>query len=232
MGACAKKADKMAKLGVGIYKDTITEDARSGKNGTLNVISTVALTVFDDDGKIIKCYLDTLDGSYEFTSSGKYIAGGEELKTKRELGDSYVMSEDKDKLKWYEQADAFAALAKGKTVSEVKKMVTDGGKGTSEVISAGCTITVSDFAAAIELSEKNTEDIMISADPRTDIKIKYTVSGRDATDTADGEIKVMIKAEAFLDDKGDKTPSHTAESEEKIRFGKNGTVITEKTNTD
>ena len=59
LGACGKKADTTAKLGVGIYKEALTENANGNKNGSLNVVSTVALTLFDENGKIIKCYLDT-----------------------------------------------------------------------------------------------------------------------------------------------------------------------------
>jgi len=65
------------------------------------------------------------------------------------------MSTDPGKLKWYEQADAFAKLAEGKTLSGVKNMVTGDGTGNGKVISAGCTITVSEFALAIEDSMKN-----------------------------------------------------------------------------
>ena len=228
MGACGKTKQKSAKIGIGIYKELSTEDASGTKNGSINAVSTVAVTLFDKDGKIIECYLDTLDAAYGITADGKYVKSeNEDVKSKRELGDSYVMSEDKSKLKWYEQANAFATLAKGKTVDEVKGLVASGGKGTEAVLSAGCTIAVSEFAMAIVESAKKTEDVMINAKPKTDLKIKHEVTATDATESAMGKITVTVKAEGFINDKGDKTPTYTAKSEYKASFDKSGRISVE-----
>ena len=228
MGACGKNKQESAKIGIGIYRDLSAEDASGTKNGSVNAVSTVAVTLFDKNGKIIKCYLDTLDASYSVTADGKYVkAADEDVKSKRELGDSYVMSEDKTKLKWYEQADAFAALAKGKTADEVKGLVASGGKGTEAVLSAGCTIVVSEFAMAVAESAKNLKDVMVNADPKTDLVIKHEVMATDATDSTAGKITVTVKADGFINDKSDKTPTHTARSEYKATFDKNGKISVE-----
>ena len=224
MGACGKMKEEGAKIGVGIHKDFSAKDASGEKSGDVNTVSTVAVTLFDKEGKIIKCYLDTLDSSYEITADGKYKEKSEEEKSKRELGDAYVMSEDKAKLKWYEQADAFAKLAKGKTVDEVKGMVKSDGKGTDALLSAGCTITVSEFALAIEESAKNARDIMVKSDSNIDLKIKHAVKATDAKEGTDGVITISVTAEAFVSGMADKTPAHSAKTDYKASFDKSGKI--------
>ena len=48
--------------------------------------------------------------------------------------------------------------ALGKTLDEVKALVAEGGKGNDAVISAGCTITVSEFANAVFADCRNISD--------------------------------------------------------------------------
>lgn len=58
------------------------------------------------------------------------------------------------KAEWYAQADAFASKLIGKTESEIASLMSTtgetAGKGTADVIAAGCTIYVSDFVKAAQ----------------------------------------------------------------------------------
>jgi hypothetical protein len=185
------------KLGVGVHSVMTQKSADGAKNGALDVTYTVAATVFGKDGKIVKCKLDAIETHANFSSSGKAITPSD-FKSKQELGDSYVMSDDETKLKWYEQADAFAKMCEGKTVDEVKKLVADGGKGTDDVIKAGCTITVSEFALAVEKSLKDAKDYTAANVGDILLSLKVNANITDATDSANGkaELDGVFSAEA------------------------------------
>ena len=184
------------KLGVGVYVDSSEKSADGAKNGALDVTYTVAATIFDKNGKIVKCKLDTIETHANFSSQGKALEPSE-FKSKRELGDSYVMSEDETKLKWYEQADAFAKICEGKTVDEVKKLVSDGGKGTQDVIKTGCTIVVSEFALAVEKSLANAKEYSSANTGDISLSLKVNANITDATNSAPGkaELNGMFSAE-------------------------------------
>lgn len=191
--SCSKKeevADSIdMKLGIGVHKESKTSSAEESKNGALENVYTVAAVVLGSDNKIIKCKLDAIETSVAFTKEGKGVESGE-FKSKREMGDSYVMSPDPDSLKWYEQADAFAKLCEGKTPEEVKSLAASGGKGNADVISAGCTITVSDFVSAIE---KSLSDLKQYNSKKTeDIKLIFKVDTKttDATSSGNGTAEI------------------------------------------
>ncbi len=152
---CGKSGGEL-KLGVGVYSSAKNAtDADGDVNGTAGTLVTVATVLMDADGKIVKCVLDAAEYTFSYTSEGKAANAGES-KTKREQGDAYGMKLYGGAAKeWYEQADAFSSVAEGKTLSEIKALVADGGKGNGEVTSAGCTIVIEDFIFAIEKAAKN-----------------------------------------------------------------------------
>lgn len=153
--SCGKGGSGM-KLGVGVYSAAQNaKDAEGDANGSAGATVTVATVLIDKDGKIVSCILDAAEYTFSYTSEGK-AAGTGELKTKREQGDAYGMKLYGGAVgEWYEQADAFSAAVAGKTVSEVKALVANGGKGNTEVVSAGCTIAIEDFIFAIEKAAAN-----------------------------------------------------------------------------
>ena len=50
---------------------------------------------------------------------------------------------------WYEQAASFETWAKGKTADEVAKAAGEDGKPTDTDLSSGCTISITQFQAAV-----------------------------------------------------------------------------------
>lgn len=211
------------KLGIGVHTDTVKSSAEGSKNGALENVYTVAAVVFDSNGKIIKCKLDAIETSVAFTKGGVAVASGE-FKSKRELGDSYVMSQDPSKLKWYEQADAFAKVCEGKTTEEVKTLLSSGGKGNSDVISAGCTITVSEFVSAIEKSAADLKDYNASKTKDVNLKIKVKTSGTDATAAAVGTAEIVCDVSASVAD-GNKTVASVSKNDKSsVKFNTSGVL--------
>lgn len=233
MSACSdKKKNDMQplKLGIGVkYYSDKPISAEGAQNGKGQLTTTVAAVLLDSEGKIVKCAIDTAEAVAEYTSDGKYLLG-ESFKTKYELGDSYGMKSIGGAAKeWYEQIDALTSLAVGKGIEEVRALVADGGKGSSDVIKAGCTIEVSDFVYALEEAIKNANTSDATKDSSLQIKISTAQSGKDATADTDGynELKTTITVNAL--DKDSKTvATRSGSSEAKYTFNNKGEVKTSK----
>ena len=143
------------KLGFGV----VTAEVKAGnatpadgdtaaKNGTAQAASTAAAVLVDNDGKVVKAFIDCAQNKVQYTPDGKAVANTT-FKTKYETGSEYGMVAHGGAAKeWFEQADAFCALIVGKTAAEITALVAEDGKGTSDVISAGCTIAISEFVTA------------------------------------------------------------------------------------
>ena len=170
--------EKTLKLGLGIVTTTAATSA-SEKNGSGQATMTAAAVLVDNDGKIVKAFIDCADSTVAHTAEGKAVTT-ETFKTKYELGYDYNMKTyGKAAKEWFEQADAFCALIVGKTSAEVKALVADGGKGSPDVINAGCTITISEFALAVEKAMKNA--VATEATAKDTLKLGITTS-QTATD--------------------------------------------------
>ena len=140
--------DKAAKNAVEVKADKITlgrtmvNDAEKKQLNT-----TLALLATDSAGKVVYSKIDV---AQIYKDGDKVITD-----TKSERGADYAMK-DKSPIKkeWNEQAQAFEAYCKDKTVDEIAKVETmdyHGGKAPKEGtdLAAGCTITIDEFLTAI-----------------------------------------------------------------------------------
>lgn len=189
MGGCAKEPETL-KFGSGIYVGApAATDATADKDGTGSIDATVAAVTVDADGKIVACALDTMSSSIKFTAAGKAVAN-EAFKTKYELGKDYGMVAYGGAAKeWFEQADAFESVVAGKTLDEVKALVAEEGKGSEDVITAGCTIAISEFVGAIEKAYA-AADAEVAADAALKVTVATEQTCTDATAEKDGSNKV------------------------------------------
>ena len=183
-------------IGVGIYASVGNySDATADKAGSAKISYTVCAVLVDKEKRVLDIEIDALDATASFTNEGKVVAGSE-LKTKGEKGNAYGMS-GIGKTEWYLQCDAFEEKVIGKSAAEIASLVTDSGKGTDEIISAGCTITVTDFVKAINeafsnLKEANAHD---GDELRLGIVAGQSASdSKDATAEAGGKVQVTLTA--------------------------------------
>ncbi len=206
LSGCGGSGSGNVSFGMGVYS-YISEanSATADKDGNAKVTSNVAAVLLDRSGKIIDADLDVADCTVSFTKDGKAVQLGE-FKTKYELGDDYGMKAYANATKeWYEQADAFLALIKGKTLREVKSLVATNGKGNDDVINAGCTIVISDFVKVLEkaaVSAKRTD-----ADANAKVSVAMVTSkssAKDATDKEAGTNEIMTTFSAVLLDSNNK----------------------------
>ena len=125
----------------GSVKDKAAEDVKNVQY-TSNFASAVLA-----DGKVIAAIIDTAEVEFKnITESGSEsvsFAG-----TKREQGDDYDKYSPMAGGRWYQQADAYAKTAVGKTATDIATLAIEG--------VAGCTMTYSpaEFKAGIEAAVK------------------------------------------------------------------------------
>ena len=171
------------KLGLGVSVSVSASDATADKAGQGQAAVTAAAVLVDADGKIVKAFIDVADNKVGYTADGKAVAN-ESFATKYEMGDAYNMVAYGGAVKeWYAQADAFCALIVGKTAAEVKALVAGENKGTEEVLSAGCTIMINDFAVAVEKAINNA--VESAATEKDTLKLGISVAQTTADATAD-----------------------------------------------
>ena len=151
--------EKSLKLGLGVViSGADANDATEDTDAIATVDVTAAAVLVDNDGKIVKCVIDTITNEASYTALGTANAAGE-FKTKYEQGDAYGMvAYGGATLEWFEQVDAFCSVVAGKTVDEVKGLVVNGYYGNEDVKAAGCTIGVADFVKAVEKAVANAAD--------------------------------------------------------------------------
>ncbi len=178
------------KLGLGAYVTASAADATEDRAGQGQATITAAAVLVDADGKIVKAVIDTADNKVDYTFDGKAVAV-EEFKTKYELGTDYGMVAYGGATKeWYEQVDAFCALIVGKTADEVMALVVDGDKGTEDVLNAGCTITIVEFAQAVVKAVANAAESNATSDNTLKLGMSTSQTVTDATEDAPGSNKV------------------------------------------
>lgn len=227
--------EKNVKLGLGVYVTVKATDATAAteeaeaKDGQGQATFTAAAVTVDENGKIVACVLDTADNTVKYTADGKAVAN-KEFKTKYEQGADYNMVAWGGAAKeWYEQADAFASVVKGKTLAEVKALVAEGDKGTQEVIDAGCTITVKEFVLAIEKAYNNAKDCAAVVSNTLKLGVYTAQTTKDAaaeteeSDKVSGENKVETNFFACAVDAEGKIVAATIDTVEvKFTFDENG----------
>ena len=157
------------KLGMGVVVSM-----EESTTGTAQVDATVATVVLDKDGKIVACRIDAVQNKMTVTDGAVDTAAT--FQTKMEKGDAYGMAAavnygmdwngDGVVKEWYDQAKAFEAYVVGKTVAEVEAIQTKVVEGKGYVIaaddallSAGCTIQITDFIAAVAKACKDDQGV-------------------------------------------------------------------------
>ena len=186
---CAKEEPTL-NLGLGIYTSVSATDATEDKAGQGQATFTAAAVLVDGEGKIVKAFIDCADNKVGYTAEGTAVAN-DSFVTKYEAGTDYNMVAYGGAVKeWYEQADTFCALIVGKTADEVKALVAENSKGTEDVLNAGCTIYVAEFALAVEKAINNAAASTATASNTLKLGITTAQTTADATEDKAGSNKV------------------------------------------
>ena len=215
------------RLGIGIVPYVT-----ANTNETAQFGAVVATVVTDSGGKITDCEIDEIENTVSIKGGMiDYKTFGEDFKTKQQLGDDYGMKEASGIGKeWYEQTDDFCDYVVGMTRDQVLAIsLSSDGKAEDSVISAGCTINITNFIkAVVEACDYKGAKTFKADDYELGISaISRKNGGNDASGGTRGVLKLEsdICAVALTDDH--KVLSAIIDTiEPEIEFSETGSVLT------
>ena len=187
------------KLGMGIVVSMA-----SSKADTAQVDATVATVVTDADGKIVACRIDVAQNKMNIADGTVELE--KTFKTKMELGVEYGMSTstyspdnngDGVVKEWDEQAKIFENYVVGKTVAQVEAMTTKEVNAhqistDDALLSAGCTIQITDFRDAVVKACKDEQGVSFKTSAKFTLGVAATSFVDAATTAATAETDGVV----------------------------------------
>ena len=154
--AVASEATANSTVKLGVFTELEGTDATAEKEGASELATTIFAAAVDAD-KIVAASSDSVQVKFTFNTAGESTYDlTKTIKSKKELGAAYNMSTYGQDLngdgvvkEWFEQAAIFDAACLGKTVAEVKALMGADSYGTADLQTAGCTVSISGFVAAV-----------------------------------------------------------------------------------
>lgn len=135
-----------------------SKDASAEGDGLAQAYSYYTAITMNAEGKVSSCIIDASQGNVNFSTAGAVTSDiAVAPQTKQELKEAYGMKKASAIGKeWYEQANAFATYATGKTVDEIKGIaLTEAGLAADADLAASVTVHVGPFMANIDKAATN-----------------------------------------------------------------------------
>ena len=204
--------------------------ATAEANGKADFDVTVVAVTVDANGVIESCVIDSVGASAEFTAQGAPVAAGAaEVKSKNELGFDYGMVAYKASpigKEWFEQADALATFAEGKTVEQVKAAITNGYASDVD-LATSATIYLGGYVGAMEEAVANAKEL--GAASGDELKLAVTATLTSAEAEVGGTAELVLDA-AALTLAGETVTSATIDSlQAKVAFDAAGAITSDLT---
>ncbi|MCR5195148.1 MAG: hypothetical protein K6D38_02410 [Pseudobutyrivibrio sp.] len=209
-----------------------SKDASAEGDGTAQADATIAAVTVDSNGAIVECVIDIAQTKIGISADGKITSDlAAEYKSKRELGDEYGMKKASAIGKeWYEQADAFADWAVGKTADDIKNMAISEGYAGDEDLVASVSIHVTGFQAAVLEAMENAVAGGAVAGDKLGLGVTTNIAKSvDATADADGNAEAYTTISVLtVNGDGVITSSIIDAVQAKIAFDTKGVITADK----
>jgi ribosomal protein L7Ae-like RNA K-turn-binding protein len=221
------------KTGLAVVTSVAKSTDAGTEDGLAETDSTVVAVTVDKDGKIVKCAIDMAQTKINFSAQGKITTPLDTaFKSKQELGADYGMGKASSIGKeWFEQANAFAAYAQGKTVDEIKGIaVNEEGVPSDAELASSVTIHIGDFVAAIEKAVANAQDLGATSADKLGLGIATNIgSSADAADKDGVAQAYSTYAATTFDASGKITSSVIDASQANVNFSAAGKITSDLT---
>ncbi len=195
-------------------------------------LTIVAVNV-DDEGVITDCVIDSVGTKVNFDATGKITSDlNAQVQTKNELGDAYGMVGAGAKYEWYQQAEALANFAVGKTVEQLKSGAIDetGKAPAGSDLASTATIYLGGYVAAIEEAVKNATHLGAQAGEELRLAVVSSVgSSKSATAEKAGTAQLDVTAMALNVKDGVITACAIDAVQAKVSFDTTGKITTDLT---
>lgn len=157
----APAVEGAVKTGLAVSASIKITDPTEDADGTASYDVTVAAVNVDDNGVITACKFDSIATDVTFAADGTITSADGEVLTKHEKGFDYGMvAYGGSAYEWFEQANAVAAYAVGKTVEELKSGAIDESGYAADVdLKSSASINLFGYVAAIEKAVANAKHL-------------------------------------------------------------------------
>ena len=185
------QAEGAVKTGLAIVSSIKVTDPTADAAGKASYDVTFVAVNVDDNGVITACTFDSLGSDVAFDATGAITSEGGAVMTKHELGYDYGMVAYKaSTMEWFEQANALAAYAVGKTVEELKTgAVGETGYAQDADLLSSATIYLGGYVSAIEKAVANAKHL--GAQAGDELKLATINNVADGNLTSDAVVLTM-----------------------------------------
>ena len=206
-------------------------DASADAEGTAQCDATVAAVTVDSNGAIVECVIDIAQTKIGVSADGKITSDlNAEYPSKRELGDDYGMKKASSIGKeWYEQADAFAEWAVGKTAADISGMAISEGYAGDADLAASVSIHVTGFQAAVLEAMNNAVAGGAAEGDKLGLGLSTKISNSKDAAEEDGVAEAYTTISVLtVNEEGVITSSILDAVQAKITFDANGVITADK----
>ena len=206
-------------------------DATADAEGTAQCDATVAAVTVDSNGAIVECVIDIAQTKIGVSADGKITSDlNAEYPSKRELGDDYGMKKASSIGKeWYEQADAFAEWAVGKTAADISSMAISEGYAGDADLAASVSIHVTGFQAAVLEAMNNAVAGGAAEGDKLGLGLSTKISNSKDAAEEDGVAEAYTTISVLtVNEEGVITSSILDAVQAKITFDANGVITADK----
>ncbi|SFT32187.1 hypothetical protein SAMN02910301_0193 [Lachnospiraceae bacterium XBD2001] len=206
-------------------------DATADAEGTAQCDATVAAVTVDSNGAIVECVIDIAQTKIGVSADGKITSDlNAEYPSKRELGDDYGMKKASSIGKeWYEQADAFAEWAVGKTAADISGMAISEGYAGDADLAASVSIHVTGFQAAVLEAMNNAVAGGAAEGDKLGLGLSTKISNSKDAAEEDGVAEAYTTISVLtVNEEGVITSSILDAVQAKITFDANGVITADK----
>ena len=212
----------------------IVTSLKGSENGKADYDVTLVAVLVDDQGVIQDCIIDSIGAKVEFDTTGTITSDvTAAIKTKNELGYDYHMKDWGSAIaEWFEQADALAQFAIGKTVSELKNgaLNESGYAPDGSDLASSATIYLGGYVAAIEVAVNHAKHLGAQAGDELRLAAMPSLaSSASATAEKAGTAQLDCDAAALTVKDGIITSCYIDSLQAKVSFGTDGVITTDVT---
>ena len=192
---------------------------------------TIVAVLVDDNGVIHDCIIDSIGKEVGVGTNGTITADiTAAVETKNELGDRYNMVAWGGAIaEWYQQAEALANFAIGKTVEELKNGAIDetGKAPAGSDLASSATIYLGGYVSAIEVAVNNAQHLGAqTGDELRMAVISGMGSSVNATAEKNGTAQLDCDVTALTVKDGVITSCYIDALQAKVEFNAKGEVVT------
>ncbi|MDD3692906.1 MAG: hypothetical protein PHX02_03250 [Oscillospiraceae bacterium] len=233
VGCSPKEKEDGESVKTGLAIVTTINKSKNAENGTgvAEANSTVVAVTVDNDGKIVKCAIDTAQTKVNFSDEGRITTPlNTVFKTKNELKEDYNMKGNSGIGKeWYEQAAAFAEYVTGKTVDDIEGIAVDEGQRPTEAdLKSTVTIAIGDFIEGVKKAVNNAKTMGAKGSDKLGLGIVTSIAKSNDAGDDDGLAQIYSTYAAVTTDADGKITSCALDaSQSQVNFDRSGVITTD-----